>query len=132
MAMPFRPALQPLRGPSRLRVSGFACIAIALALAGCGENPMRDDPARGVLRIQLTARCMENLPAGPTSIYYNDWDDIVAACDRQAYYLANGCGDPSFCLRVMFPASAIEARQGGDGLPGSIHESAAPKGDAHD
>ena len=30
--------------------------------------------------------CMNSLPAGPVSTHYNDWDDVVGACEKVAWH----------------------------------------------
>lgn len=38
------------------------------------------------LRPILFDKCMKALPAGPLATKYNDWDEVVSECGRQAYY----------------------------------------------
>lgn len=60
--------------------------ALLLSLTGCGEvNPntiVTDQCARN----QVFMQCMSVLPAGPVTTQYNDWDEVVTACDSVAYY----------------------------------------------
>ena len=38
------------------------------------------------LRREIFKECMESLPAGPVSTHYNDWDDVVGACEKVAWH----------------------------------------------
>ncbi len=38
------------------------------------------------LRARLFEQCLKALPAGPEATKYNDWDEVVAACESAAYY----------------------------------------------
>ena len=79
----------------------------AVMLAGCHQPIDTTNPAienqRGLLRAKLAQQCMRDLPAGPQSTQYNDWDEVVNACSENAFYQANQCGDPALCLRELFP-----------------------------
>lgn len=65
----------------------FAMMACA-ALAGCDldkvapDRPMIDQ----CLREELFEKCMDKLPAGPTTVNYNDWSKVVGQCRDQAQY----------------------------------------------
>jgi hypothetical protein len=69
------------------------CLA-AMLLVGCAKPPgqvaidEKREAERGLLRRQYFAECMRLLPAGPQSTHYNDWDEVVKACDRAAWYQA--------------------------------------------
>lgn len=63
-------------------------LAIALlALAGCEQRPayVQDWGVNQCLRVELFQACMKSLPAGPKSTQYNDWDEVVAQCERTSY-----------------------------------------------
>ena len=75
-----------------------------LLLAGCTSEPSAQEKTdRGLLRVKLDHYCLDHLPAGPNSTQYNDWDEVVDACDRDSYYQANGCEIPKVCLQALFP-----------------------------
>ena len=76
-------------------------IAALLALSACKDEPTPEDDLRGVLRVTLNQRCIDTLPRGPVSTHYNDWDEVVAACSEQAYYMSNACTDPALCLENL-------------------------------
>ena len=38
------------------------------------------------IRREVFKECMKSLPAGPASTRYNDWDEVVKACEETAYY----------------------------------------------
>lgn len=40
------------------------------------------------LRATIFQQCMVALPAGPVATKYNDWDEVIAECGRQAQYLS--------------------------------------------
>jgi len=81
----------------------LATTALLLALTACKSVSIdpQTEALKGVLRMKLADRCMKNLPAGPVSTQYNDWDEVVEACSQQAYYQTNGCEDPALCLGAL-------------------------------
>lgn len=62
-------------------------ILLALVvLAGCtpeGAPVYGSDPET---RNKIFERCLEKVPAGPQVTRYNDWAEVVGACDNAAYY----------------------------------------------
>lgn len=63
----------------------FVLCAVVSALTGCTtreEMPINDQ----CMRNELFQQCMASLPAGPISTKYNDWDEVVEACQSVAYY----------------------------------------------
>ena len=40
------------------------------------------------LRAELTQTCLEKVPAGPSTVTFNDWAEVVNACAQMAYYQA--------------------------------------------
>ena len=38
------------------------------------------------IRREVFKECMKSLPAGPASTHYNDWDEVVQACEETAYH----------------------------------------------
>ena len=59
------------------------CSATLLAACEPGPNDATPDQC---LRTELFQQCMKALPAGPQATKYNDWDEVVRACDSAAYY----------------------------------------------
>lgn len=62
-----------------------------LLLAACSrdDKPFIDERvANQCLRRELFNECMKSLPAGPVATKYNDWDEVVAECGSQAYYMS--------------------------------------------
>ena len=73
-----------------------AIIAAAISLTACQQAP--ENRVDGSLRIALAQRCIDTLPVGPSSVKYNDWDEVVMQCDTNAYYQARGCiGQEAAC-----------------------------------
>jgi hypothetical protein len=62
-----------------------------LLLAACHDDkPFIDERvANQCLRRELFNECMKMLPAGPVATKYNDWDEVVAECGSQAYYMSH-------------------------------------------
>jgi hypothetical protein len=58
---------------------------LAATTIGCGLNPVYVD---NIKRRELFLECMKALPAGPQQTQYNDWDEVVKACDNAAYFQA--------------------------------------------
>ena len=58
-----------------------------LLLAACSKDDKR--VANQCLRRELFNECMKMLPAGPVATKYNDWDEVVAECGSQAYYMSH-------------------------------------------
>ena len=40
---------------------------------------------------ELFLKCLETVPAGPTHVKYNDWDEIVESCRQSAFSLSQKC-----------------------------------------
>ena len=67
-------------------------IMLSLLLAACSKDdkPFIDERvANQCLRRELFNECMKMLPAGPLATKYNDWDEVVAECGSQAYYMSH-------------------------------------------
>lgn len=65
-------------------------LAATLLLAGCEQPRGRFAPVEASKRIELFQQCMDGLPAGPEATKYNDWDEVVLACDKVATLQAAG------------------------------------------
>jgi len=62
---------------------------IVLALAAVSCDPLPGPPTVDqCLRRDLFERCMKSLPAGPAATQYNDWAEVVEACESAAYHQA--------------------------------------------
>lgn len=61
---------------------------LTAVLGGCGEpspNSMMRDQCK---RQQIFLQCMAALPEGPKATMYNDWAEVVEACESAAAYQA--------------------------------------------
>lgn len=65
-----------------------AVLAAAVALAACKPMVPASQPDQ-CLRAQIFMACLKALPAGPASTRYNDWDEVVSACESAAHYQSN-------------------------------------------
>jgi hypothetical protein len=63
--------------------SQFVFVVSLLVISGCGESTQTRDQC---LRTELFQQCLAAVPAGPTQAHYNDWDELVDACDTAAAY----------------------------------------------
>ena len=66
-------------------------LLLPLLLIACGQDdkPFIDERvANQCLRREIFNECMKILPAGPLATKYNDWDEVVAECGSQAYYMS--------------------------------------------
>lgn len=59
-----------------------AALLLLTTLAGCGPVPDQE------LRRQLFKECLSVVPKGPERTVYNDWDEVVSECGRQAYSMS--------------------------------------------
>lgn len=61
-----------------------------LTLTACGDKEVNIMKNRHIvdqcMRPQIFEKCMKALPAGPSATKYNDWDEVVSECGRQAYF----------------------------------------------
>ena len=91
---------------ANLRCLGLS-VGIAIALAGCTEDPLTDPPERGILRIRLFQQCVKDATGfTPTTVAdRGSWSEVVDKCESAAFYQTNTCA-PHFqeCLDVL-PAS---------------------------
>jgi hypothetical protein len=73
---------------TRLKQAWLALCVVALA--GC-NNP---NPVIGydqAVRRQVFAECLKNVPKGPQTTTYNDWAEVVDACESAAMYQSKVC-----------------------------------------
>ena len=61
-----------------------AAMVVALLLAACGEHPDTIISDRCAVN-DIFQQCMKSLPTGPSSTHYNDWSEVVTACQDVAY-----------------------------------------------
>jgi len=65
-------------------------VLVAVTITACDVKEMVDPDLSPTvdqcLREQLFQSCMAALPAGPQSVKYNDWDEVVDSCRDSAYY----------------------------------------------
>ncbi len=60
-------------------------VAIITALvAGCAVPEDKKVVVDRCMQKQIFFQCMKALPAGPLAAKYNDWDEVVAECERTA------------------------------------------------
>ena len=64
----------------------IATLLVVLALAGCDQG-LRANPE---VRAERFDACLKNVPAGPQHTKYNDWAEVVRACESAAYYQSLG------------------------------------------
>lgn len=62
-------------------------LLVVVLLAGCSAGP-NSQVVDQCIRQQLFQQCMSELPAGPVVTHYNDWDDVVNACNTTAYNMS--------------------------------------------
>lgn len=71
-----------MKHPTFVIIPGLLVIASMLVVVACSSPPQRYiDQAK---RNRYFMACLTNLPSGPNSTEYNDWDDVVKACDEVA------------------------------------------------
>lgn len=62
----------------------YLLLGMLLVLSGCAPQ-FESDPE---LRQRLFFECLGKIPKGPEHTKYNDWDEVVEVCGREAYYLS--------------------------------------------
>lgn len=55
---------------------------LALLLVGCHKPTWVNQERRRAIFME----CLKSVPAGPTEAKYNDWNEVVTACESSAYY----------------------------------------------
>ena len=65
----------------------FMCVFII----GCSDKPTPKIKIDNELRQHLFFKCLEKVPPSPTTTHYNDWSEVIEACDSSAYYMAKKC-----------------------------------------
>ena len=61
-------------------------ILIPLILTICCSCEFKEETIQDrCLQRVIFKECMNSLPAGPVSTHYNDWDDVVGACEKVAW-----------------------------------------------
>lgn len=64
-------------------------LAACFLLFGCDRpaDPLAVEKAE--YRERLFVQCMSLVPPGPRVTHYNDWAEVIDACDSRAYYTMN-------------------------------------------
>lgn len=65
-----------------MRITLLAAAFSLVALSGC-EHEQRPDPE---IRAERFDSCLKNVPSGPQQTKYNDWAEVVEACESAAYW----------------------------------------------
>jgi len=64
-------------------------ILIPLILTTCCSCEFKEIENESIqdrcLQRVIFKECMNSLPAGPVSTHYNDWDEVVGACEKVAW-----------------------------------------------
>lgn len=76
-------------------------LVFAVSLVGCGVTTYPTYMVDQNKRAELFQQCMKALPAGPSSTRYNDWDEVVKACDNVALQQAKFCA--ANCTDALLP-----------------------------
>ncbi|MBS0218115.1 MAG: hypothetical protein JSR63_07995 [Proteobacteria bacterium] len=63
----------------------------ALVVSGCEQPVYPKYETDQSIRAERFDTCMRELPQGPQSTHYNDWDSVVDACASAAYAQAQVC-----------------------------------------
>lgn len=67
-----------------------AASVLTAVLAGCansdGTPTINTTGPDQCMRREIFQQCLKALPAGPQAAKYNDWDEVVGACESAAYY----------------------------------------------
>lgn len=66
-------------------VRSAALLACVATTAACSEQTRGPAPDQ-CIRAELFKSCLAALPAGPQATKYNDWDEVVSACESAAYF----------------------------------------------
>lgn len=69
-------------------------IGALFALSGCSDvlpKPSPEWQPNQAKRQEFFLACMNALPAGPQKTQYNDWDEVVEACQSASYYQSLYC-----------------------------------------
>lgn len=74
----------------RRMLIGAATLLTAVLAGGCtnseGKPTINTTGTDQCMRREIFLQCLQALPAGPQASKYNDWDEVVGACDSAAYY----------------------------------------------
>lgn len=66
-------------------------IVSLLILSGCEPTAYPQMAIDQTQRTSLFNECLRNIPVGPTTTTYNDWDEVVSTCSNSAYYRSMFC-----------------------------------------
>ena len=56
-----------------------------ILITSCSCEPIDRIVRDECLQREIFKECMNSLPAGPTTTHYNDWDEVVKACELVAH-----------------------------------------------
>jgi hypothetical protein len=65
-----------------ISILAISILALCIMLLGCERTSQVDQ----CMRRDLFTQCMKTVPIGPTTVKYNDWEEVVQACENAAYY----------------------------------------------
>lgn len=57
---------------------------LLLVLCGCDIGDVSQEDQ--CLRREIFTQCLNQVPLGPSSALYNDWDKVIGQCESAAYY----------------------------------------------
>ena len=88
-----------------------SCAIAALALAGCApseEEAMHPAlaPSDPQVEAYIFRQCLE-LAKGPKATHYNDADETVSECGRQASWKSKFCPEGQKCAADLLPRSEV-------------------------
>jgi hypothetical protein len=72
-----------------MKTSKIILFGLAIcALSGCGYPHYESDNQE---KQAFFFKCLQELPAGPETTKYNDWNEIVSECAQQAAWMTQKC-----------------------------------------
>lgn len=67
----------------------FFLIPLLLSACAAPDYPVYESDQ--ALRMERFDNCLSRIPKGPESTVYNDWDEVIEACDNIAYHQSKIC-----------------------------------------
>jgi len=65
-------------------------LTMLLICCSCSLEPQPDQK----LRREIFMQCLEKIPKGPETVKYNDWQEVINECGKQAYYISLRLSSP--------------------------------------
>lgn len=62
----------------------YLILLLAPLLPGCFLDPQEHWYIDRVMQNRIFMECLRVIPPGPQQTHYNDWDDVVIACNEAA------------------------------------------------